>query len=1153
MSERWTTLTEAEFPQRAVENIAGVRAAVLSNGNLSTLSVGPTLVNLFVGAPLGGCSTQVWLRQRVDGRVVHRRNALGPGEGLLGVIERGFRWSGLFGDLRYEVDLILHPQAAVWAWCARLFTDGRADAAGEYDAVLVQDLGLAHRGQVQNNEAYTSQYIDHRVLEHPTFGAVLAARQNLAQDGQHPVLLHACPHGAAGALTDGFDFFGPGHRGDATPAAVADELQTRNRQYELSCHALQSRPFEAGPEGSAECSFIACFDPHHPAATGPSDLEVVAEAVADLTWTRGTDVTESFGEALGSNTKHLPVVGKALPDDQLVHVFPEPHRSVEEIDGQHASFFHGDARHAVTRRKELAVDRRTAHLLMAGRERLPGGETLCSTGYAHGVFASHICLGNTTFNKLIGVSRDPLNIAGTDGLRLAVWDRDQEWWEPLGVASVLDMGVDDCIWVYQLGDATRITVTATAEHGSTDQGPALHWRVEVDGEPRRLRMTAHLALGDREHEYPGEVVIADDRSRVTMRPSEATLIRQRYPDVTWDLAFDAPPAALGGDELLYEDARRRGLPYLVAQTDAVNTWGWSIRGTLGSVAESETSLERRVKADPDAGLPTLTSDAEPVQRIAEALPWFEHNAAVHLTAPHGIEQYGGAAWGMRDVCQGPIEWLLARGEHATAERILEDVFARQYAPLEANSETSADDSGGGATSGGAWPQWTMHPPFQNIQAPHSHGDVAVWPIIAAVNVLRATGDLALLDRKAPYTLPQPPFANTPHHATLREHLDVAIDKLREKFVPGTSLLAYGDGDWNDSLQPARPEMRESMVSSWTVALFYQALRGYAEVLRSVGDADAAQRYTTNADAIREDFNRLLIADEQVAGLYLHDDSAAAQHLLHPRDTETGVRYRLLPMIRGIIAELFMPEQASHHAALIEKHLLAPDGARLMDRPPHYTGGTMTHFQRLESASFFGREIGLMYVHAHLRYAEAMAKLGRADAFAEALLQVNPVGLEHTVVNAAARQANCYFSSSDAAFMNRADSEKHYDELVHGRVPVNGGWRVYSSGPGIYLGLVVRQWLGLRGDFDRFVFDPVLPPSHDGLVVRTKLLGVECELTYRVNEAAFNPVREVRLDGEPLESVGREANPYRMGGLCFGRGALTARLQKSNGQLEVDCR
>ncbi|MEM7626227.1 MAG: cellobiose phosphorylase [Planctomycetota bacterium] len=1143
MNERFTTLTESEFPQRVVENAAGVRAVVLANGSLSTLSVGPTLVNLFVGPPIGRGATQLWLRQHRDGRIVDAVNGLGNAVTERGVIERGLRWAGSFAETRYEIDLVLHPEEAAWAWSVRWFADGREAAAGGYDAVLVQDLGLAGRGQVQNNEAYTSQYVDHRVLEHATFGPVLAARQNLAQDGRHPALLHACLPGAAGGLTDGFDFFGPSHRGDARPVAVADELPTRNRQYEFSCHALQSRPVALTASEPAECRFLACFTPDHPAATAIDDLKLLDAAASNLAWAQRTETREILDESAMVEAKPTPRAGKPLTPAELDGLFPGLHRHAESVDGELASFFHGDGRHTVTRHKELAADRRTAHLLMAGRERLPGGETLCSTGYAHGVFASHICLGNTTFNKLLAVSRDPLNLTQADGLRLSVWDAAGISWEPLGVASAFDMGVDDCVWVYQLDDHSRITVTAAADHASRSDspesespGPTLHWRVEIDGPPQRLRMTAHLALGDREHEHPGEVAVALDRSHVTLTPGDATMIRQRYPRASWTWAFDEPPADLGGDELLYGDGKRRGLPYLVAQTAAVKSWGWSIRGTLGPAAEGEDELDRRAESDRGAALPALEHPAEPVRRLAEALPWFEHNAAIHLTAPHGIEQYGGAAWGMRDVCQGPIEWLLARGEHATAVRILEDVFAHQYA-----------DSG-------AWPQWTMHPPFQSIQSPHSHGDVAVWPIIAAVNVLRATGDPSLLDRSAPFTRSEPPFALTEQMQTLRRHLDLAIDKLRGRFVPSTSLLAYGDGDWNDSLQPARPEMRESMVSSWTVALFYQALRGYAQTMRHAGDADAAHRHDATADAVRDDFNRLLVADDQIAGLYLYDDDPAeARHLLHPRDTHTGVRYRLLPMIRGIISELFTPEQAAHHASLIDQHLLAPDGARLMDRPPHYTGGTTTHFQRLESASFFGREIGLMYVHAHLRYAEAVAKLGRAEAFAEALLKVNPVGLEQSVPNAAPRQANCYFSSSDAAFLNRPDSEARYDALLRGEVPVHGGWRVYSSGPGIYLGLIVRQWLGLRGDFDRFVFDPVMTDRHDGLVARLTLLGVECAVTFRIGEERFNAVREVRLDGRALESVGRETNPYRTGGLRFDRAALAEKLRGSRGELEVDCR
>ena len=64
----------------------------------------------------------------------------------------------------------------------------------------------------------------------------------------------------------------------------------------------------------------------------------------------------------------------------------------------------------------------------------------------------------------------------------------------------------------------------------------------------------------------------------------------------------------------------------------------------------------------------------------------------------------------------------------------------------------------------------------------------------------------------------------------------------------------------------------------------------------------------------------------------------------------------------------------------------------MDKPVAYHGGTERVFRRAESAAFFGREIGLMYVHAHLRYGEAMAMLGEADALWDALQVANPIAV-----------------------------------------------------------------------------------------------------------------------------------------------------------------
>ena len=48
-----------------------------------------------------------------------------------------------------------------------------------------------------------------------------------------------------------------------------------------------------------------------------------------------------------------------------------------------------------------------------------------------------------------------------------------------------------------------------------------------------------------------------------------------------------------------------------------------------------------------------------------------------------------------------------------------------------------------------------------------------------------------------------------------------------------------------------------------------------------------------------------------------------------------------------------------------------------------------------------------------------------------------------------RQSNAYFSSSDAAVHDRYEAAERYDEIVAGKIPVAVGWRLYSSGPGIF--------------------------------------------------------------------------------------------------------
>jgi cellobiose phosphorylase len=343
-------------------------------------------------------------------------------------------------------------------------------------------------------------------------------------------------------------------------------------------------------------------------------------------------------------------------------------------------------------------------------------------------------------------------------------------------------------------------------------------------------------------------------------------------------------------------------------------------------------------------------------------------------------------------------------------------------------------------------------------------------------------------------------------------------------------------------------MRERLCSSWTVTLHYQTLTTLSTALRRFGISDRASGFEAMAAQVLKEFQERLILDGVIAGFAYFHDNGDIDYLLHPRDRITGVSYSLLPMIHAIINGLLTPVQAKEHLGLIEKHLHGPDGARLFDKPMQYRGGPMKHFQRAESAAFFGREIALMYTHAHLRYAEALARYGDAEGFFQALCQANPVGIRSLVPGATLRQANCYYSSSDAAFQDRYQAFAEYGRVKKGEVPLDGGWRVYSSGPGIWTRLLIQCFLGWRPEHSTLTLDPVIPKSLDGLRVVMEWERHAMEITYRIQGGGCGP-KGVKLNGTGLPFT-RGANPYRMGAAEIPMSAMRDRLQGGTNRLTV---
>ena len=221
--------------------------------------------------------------------------------------------------------------------------------------------------------------------------------------------------------------------------------------------------------------------------------------------------------------------------------------------------------------------------------------------------------------------------------------------------------------------------------------------------------------------------------------------------------------------------------------------------------------------------------------------------------------------------------------------------------------------------------------------------------------------------------------------------------IERRVIPGTALAAYGHGDWNDSLQPADPRLREHMCSAWTVTLHYQTLTTLAAALRDDWTRYGRRTFRELGDSSSADFQRLLLVDGVLAGYAVFEERrsyplpAASERYQHrhplqragndPRDT------------RG---HAVTGSRSAQHLRIIDEHLSGPDGVRLFDRPMAYHGGTQRLFQRAETATFFGREIGLMYMHAHLRYAQALAHVGEAERFFKALCQANPIAIRSIV-------------------------------------------------------------------------------------------------------------------------------------------------------------
>ncbi|MHB8274111.1 MAG: GH36-type glycosyl hydrolase domain-containing protein [Dermatophilaceae bacterium] len=1161
---------------------SGMQAQFTTSGVLRRLDVGDRSLLMYPADELEAGPANLYLRIRgVEG--AEAVAMMGPGsDSTVSWSSDGPTIVGTWRDLQYTVTFRLAGALTAWYWHV-LVTSLRPDPT-EIDLIYAQDLALAPYAAVRACEYYVSQYLDLTPVETSTAGTVLAVRQNMPGPTAAWAVVGCLTEGV-GWGTDALQLVGRAHHAGAQPVGLsANDLPSTRLQHEHTLALLQSRPVQLAGGETAATGFFGAYQPDHPAATSGNDKAAVDEVLGQPEARQPQAQQPAYGLSPESPSVAAQVAASSLfssasalactplDDDQLARLGGEGRQHAEWDGVTLLSYFTDDGSHVVTSAKQAAVLRPHGHVMRTGTALVPDEGSLTTTAWMAGTFHSQVTQGHVSLNRMLSTRRSYLGLRQAQGLRIFVESLDAaNGWTLLDEPSAWAVSLDSCRWWYaHKGGLLEVASTAPAE--SHELGLAI--RV-LSGPPVRLLICAHVALGGDDGQDPEPPLLEHDDEGVTVRPLEGSLTSTRFP--AGSFRFSWKPGTIDQvcrDEALFLDGQSRELPWITMRTTPCTEVHLALTADLVPAADlarqdlvglddlgetvadpdlADPDLADPDLADPDLADPDLGNTAQPqfwdgisslvrltppadsplaeeVSRLDAVLPWFAHDALVHYLSPRGLEQSTGGAWGTRDVCQGPVGLLIALGQTAPLRDLIVRVLRAQNAR-------------------GDWPQsFEFYPRELRGGQGDAHGDVIFWPVLALGEYLAVTGDVSLFAERIPFVDDDGATAGEP----MLEHVRRALAKIGASTVPGSPLPAYGHGDWNDSLQPADPLLAARLCSTWTATLQVQALRTLAASLRTVSsrldgqDGADASEYADRSERIAggtaEAMHTLLMRDGVLAGYGLFGDDGSIEHLVHPSDQRTGLSYGLLQVIHAISGDLLSPTEARDHLDVIDEHLLGPDGSRLFDRPARYHGGPMEVFQRAEASTFFGREIGIMYTHAHLRYAQALARHGDAERLLEALALVNPIGVTERVPNGRPRQSTCYYSSSDATFADRYEAAEHYGEVMAATVPFEGGWRVYSSGPGIFLRLVVECLLGVRRRGDLLELDPVLAPALDGLEATVPVDGIPLDLTFRVGDRGVGPVA-VALNGVTLQT-NPLSNPYRPAGVAIDMARVRAGMRTS---------
>lgn len=1067
-----------------------IKIELLENGDIyRILSKENIMINQLNGNIIDGSLNNLYLRVYRNNEIIATPLLGNKSSSIFKKGKNSCSFEGSFETVQYNV--ILKLKNNCWFWEVNLSSNEKI----EYDIIYTQDLGMGNEAAVKTNEAYTCQYLGHKVFNE-NGNYIICSRQNMPQGKLNSFIQQGCLDKAVSFSTDGFQFFGKNYR-DTEEIEVLknEELANINYQYEFAFIALKTEKNILDKKDRKV--FYSFFLADYPDAIKEyENLDKIKNIYKEIETEKDLEKVEYkklFDFSLYKSEN--------LSEDKIINNFNNV-RHKEYYNGNLVSFFYDKGQHVVLKEKDLAVERAHGHILMSGNNNFYRKDVIASTSYMFGVFNSQTSSGNTSFNILHTINRNSLNFGKITGQRIFV--KRGKKYEILAEPSLFEMGTNYCKWTYA-GKEETITVTnyilcKEAEINLViESSKPLEFMItnnfmEINNFDIEVKSLNEVFLKRRKSNFHEEINYTILLSKNLKSINQLSTVSNLEKDL---MILETNPSEKIRLRLIAGKVSNK----IVEFKDAVKEYH-----------DFHNMLKRNFSMKLEGN--------KNIEKLNDLVYWYIHNALVHYSVPHGLEQFSGAAWGTRDVCQGPFELFLSFRRYEEAREILKTVYSHQYSDI------------------GNWPQWFMFDSYYKVQQEDSHGDVIVWPLRSLCYYLKTTKDFSILNEKLPF-MNRENFEYTKEQFTLLDHIKLQYKYIKDNFIKGTYLPCYGDGDWDDTLQPANADLKSNMVSGWTTALTYETLVELNNILLEISEIDFAKEIVKTIENLKKDYEKYIVINGITTGFVYLKDLDRPEYIIHPTDNKTGINYRALPMLRGIISNIFTPEEAKKHYEIVKKELLFEDGLRLMSKPASYTGGVSKYFKRAEQSACFGREIGLQYVHAHIRYIEAMSKIGDKDGVYKGLMTINPIGITENIKNAEIRQSNAYFSSSDGMFNDRYEAEKGYLTLKNGETKVKGGWRIYSSGPGIYINQLISNFLGLREERGEYVFDSVIPEELSGL-----------EVVYNTNEIPVKyvfkkgKIKKLLINGKEIMTE-KYKNKYKEYGIKIKKDIFDKELKDEN--------